>query len=247
MRFHEFEGKARGAFERIPPEYREGIDGLRVVREALPHPTLPEIYTLGMCFTESYPSDWVGPDTTRSIVVLYHGSFRRLSELDPDFDWEDELWETLTHELRHHLESLALQDDLEAVDYAMDEEFKRWEGMDFDPWYFQQGEEVADGVYRVEGHFYLEQRWDRDAFRTADRIEFRWHGEAYAILRPAALGDLHFVWVHGVDTGAGTLELVLVRERSWWESLRALFTGREAEVLESESEARMLRAEGAES
>jgi len=243
VRFREFERHAREVFERIPEEYRKGVDGLKVARDALPHPTLPEIYTLGMCYTEDYPSDWVGPETTRSIVVLYHGSFERLAELDPEFDWEKEIWETLTHEIRHHLESLALQDDLEGVDYAMDEEFKRWEGMSFDPWYFQHGDEVAEGVYGVEGHFYVEQRWEEEAFRRAERIEFGWHGERYAIPRPEALGDVHFVWVHGVDTGAGTMELVLVRKRGWWESMKALFTGREAAVRQSEAEARRLGEE----
>jgi hypothetical protein len=40
-------------------------------------------------------------------VALYWGSFRRVAAGDPDFDWEEEIWETLTHELQHHVESLA--------------------------------------------------------------------------------------------------------------------------------------------
>lgn len=32
------------------------------------------------------------------------------------FDWEGEIWETLLHELRHHLEFLAGRDDLVAED-----------------------------------------------------------------------------------------------------------------------------------
>lgn len=242
MDFPDFERRAREAFRRIPDEYREGVDGLKVVREAMPHPTMADIHTLGECRTEFYPSDWVGPETTRSIVVLYHGSFQRLAELDPKFDWEEELWETLTHELRHHLEFLAEDDALEGVDHAMDEEFKRWEGMDFDPWYYQYGDEVADGVYRVEDRFYLEQAWRKEDFRTAREVTFRWHGGRYAIPRPDVLGDVHYVWIHGVDTGRAELELVLLRKRGWWDALKRVFAGEPPEIWESE--ARAVPAEG---
>ncbi|MGH7505187.1 MAG: metallopeptidase family protein [Longimicrobiales bacterium] len=107
MTFDVFERHARSEWDRIPDRYREGIDGLVVERDAKPHPDAPDVYTLGECVTEAYPSDFGGPDTIRSAVVLYYGSFLRLSRLDETFDWEEEVWETLTHELQHHLESLA--------------------------------------------------------------------------------------------------------------------------------------------
>ena len=88
-------------------------------------PSLPDVYTLGECVTESYPSDFGGPETTRSVVVLYYGSFFRVSRQDDAFDWEVELWETLTHELQHHLESLAADDSLIDMDYAADENYRR--------------------------------------------------------------------------------------------------------------------------
>jgi hypothetical protein len=232
MRFDVFQRKARKAFASIPEHYREGIDGLTVSAEALPHPTLPDIYTLGHCLTESYPSDWTGPETTRSVVVLYHGSFRELAQLDPDFDWEEELWETLTHELRHHLESLASQDELGGVDYAMDEGFKRAEGLDFDPWYYQHGDRIAEGVFQVENHFFIEQPWTPEAFEGATELAFGWHGGEWRIPRPATLGDVHYVWVDGVDVGGGHLQLVLVRRRSWRQSLRGLLRREEASTLE---------------
>ena len=130
-----------------------------------------------MCSTESYPSDWQGPETTRSVVALYYGSFRELSRLDPGFDWEGELWETLTHELRHHLESLADQDELGGVDYAMEESFKRSEGLEFDPCYYQSGDEIAPGVYRVETDFFIEQEWTADQLARARQVRFQWRGE----------------------------------------------------------------------
>ena len=133
MRFAAFRAAAERAYGEIPERFKTGIEGLIVSRDVVPSPGLPDVYTLGECLTESWPSDWQGPDTTRSSVVLYWGSFESLSEHDPEFDWDDEIWETLTHELRHHLESLADEDRLEEVDYAMDQGFHRAEGLVFDP------------------------------------------------------------------------------------------------------------------
>ena len=238
MRFEDFERHAREAFVEIPEQYREGIDGLTVSRERLAHPTLPEVFTLGHCVTEEHLSDYAGPDTTRSMIALYWGSFRELAARDPDFDWEGELWETLTHELRHHLESLAGDDALEDVDYAADELFKRQEGLYFDPWYYQRGEDYGGGAFGVEGTQYLEQIWDGKDFERAEVIDFDWRGSRYRIPRPAELGDVHFVRVHGADLDEESLELVLSRKRGWWEGLKGLVAPAEgAAVLESEVEA----------
>lgn len=209
-----------------------------VSREARPHPDLPDIFTLGECLTESWPSEWQGPETLRSVVVLYWGSFRNLARLDPDFDWDGELWETLTHELRHHLESLAAEDQLEGVDYALDEGFKRYEGMDFDPWYYQRGDPAGPGAYRVEEQAFVEQEWTEDAFDEATELTLEWEGGRWAIPRPERLGDVHFVWVEGVVDPPATLELVLIRRRSWWEDVKRIVGASRPEVLESEAAAR---------
>lgn len=211
-----------------------------VSREARPHPELPDIFTLGECLTEAWPSEWQGPETLRSMVVLYWGSFRNLARLDPDFDWEGELWETLTHELRHHLESLAAEDQLEGVDYALDEGFKRSEGLDFDPWYYQRGDRAGPDAYRVEEQAFVEQTWAEDAFEAAGELTFEWGGRQWAVPRPDRLGDVHFVWVEGVVEPPGTLELVLVRRRSWWEDVKRVLGASRPEVLESEARARPL-------
>jgi hypothetical protein len=222
VRFRDFEVAAREAYEAIPEPFKEGVDGLVVSREAPMHPELPEVVTMGTCETEDYVSDFGSPDTTRSVVVLYWGSFKSLADRDPDFDWDGELWETLTHELRHHLESLAGEDDLEGVDYAADETFKRDEGRDFDPWYYQHGEEISGGVFKVENNFYVEQSWRAEAFDAATTLTLDWDEASYRIPRPDTLGDLHFVWLHGVVEPPLTLELVLLRQRSWWEDAKRL-------------------------
>ena len=236
MNFAAFEHAAGEAYREIPSNFKEGIDGLVVKREALSHPELPEVYTLGHCLTEDHVSDFGGPETTRSVLVLYWGSFSKLAELDPDFDWEGEMWETLTHELRHHLESLAGDDALEGVDYATDQTFKRDEGLEFDPWYYQHGAAVAAGLYRVERSWYLEQVWSSADFAEASGIDFEWEGSRYRIDRPRTLGDIHFVWISGVELGEASLELVLVRQRSWWEDVKRLAGTYRPEVYESEAE-----------
>ncbi len=217
MTLPKFEDAAHRAYREIPETYKGGLDGLSVRPEELPHPVFSDIYTLGMCSTEWYPSDWQGPETTRSVVVLYFGSFCALARNDPSFDWHQELWDTLTHEVRHHLESLARQDTLGGVDYAMEESFKRSGGLDFDPYYYQSGQQVAPGIYCVETDFFIEQQWTAGQFAGAGEVHFDWRGETFATLAPERLGDAHFLWIDGVDAGAGKLQLVLLRKRKWWE------------------------------
>jgi hypothetical protein len=231
-----FEEEAHRMWAEIPEAYKEGIDGLVVKREAEAHPEHDDYYTLGMCYTEPYPSGYMGPDSTRSFLALYWGSFRAISERNPEFNWEEELWETITHELRHHLEFLAEDDALEGLDYALEETYKREAGEEFDPWYFQSGLELAPGVRRVEYDVYIEQEWDEAEFAAADRIEFDWDGRRWAIPRPEELGDLHFVWVHGVDSGGGWVQLALVRRRRLMERVRGFFGGSDLDLIESEAE-----------
>ena len=244
MEFGDFERHARRAFEEIPDAYREGVDGLTVSRDARTHPELPGVYTLGECLTEEHLSGFGGPETTRSSIRLYWGSFRALSEESPEFDWGEEIWETLTHELRHHLESLAGDDALEGVDYAVDETFNRFEGRPFDPWYYQQGEELGHGIYRVEHNWYLERLWSEAEFAKDPWLRFVWTGRDYLMARPAEMGDIHFVHVRGLDLGDDTLELVIVRRRTWWQDVKRVAGTSRAVVLESVADAEPAEPEG---
>jgi hypothetical protein len=168
-------------------------------------------------------------------VVLYYGSFRKMAEDQPDFDWEGELWETLTHELQHHLESLADEDALEAMDYAVDESFKRERGEPFDPWYFRWGEPMREGVYRVEEEVYVERILTEEEFDHLEEIEFTWEDESYRLPRPQELGDVHFIVVDGTEP---YVQIVLVRRASWRQRLRGVLRSGVPTVLESGAEAR---------
>ena len=58
MKFKAFERAATEAWDAIPDEFKEGVDGVVVSRESVAHPTLPDIFTLGHCDTEAYASDF---------------------------------------------------------------------------------------------------------------------------------------------------------------------------------------------
>lgn len=264
MRPRAFEELAFAHWERIPAEYKQGIDGVRVLRRAMPHDELPDIYTLGECVTEAYPSDYGGPDTIRSAVVLYWGSFAALADQDRDFDWEAELWETLTHELRHHLESLASEDALEDVDYAADENFKRFEDEPFDPLFYRAGEPVppdlaprmhASGAgapshvargaiplatWRIEGEWFIELEYPTGR-PPAGEVELEWLGARHAFRLPALDADVTFALLSGgfappPSTGERIEEasLVLVRRASMWRAALDALQGRSAIVAEIE-------------
>ncbi len=235
MRFQAFEAMAREIFDEIPEVYREGIDGLTVRREAPEHPDHPGVYTLGECLTEEHVSDYGSSETTRSVIALYWGSFQALARQSEDFDWEEETWETLTHELRHHLESLAGDDALEGVDYAADQSFKRFDDEPYDPWYYQYGDEVEEGVYRIERSWYLEVERAADELAESDHVDFEWRGRWYRV--PAEEpADVHFILLDGLDVDGDAVELVVVRRRSWWESLKGLFVATAPTVAEWEAD-----------
>ena len=233
--YDEFSRVAQAAFQSVPEAYREGVEGVTTVEAVETHPEIPDVLTLGECVTQDFNSEWQGPETTRSRVVLYYGSFREMAEDDSDFDWEEELWETLTHELQHHLEFLAHEDALEAMDYALEESFKREQGEPFDPWYFQWGEPEGEGMYRVEDEVYIERVLTAEEFDRVEEIQFTWKDQSYRLVRPQELGDVHFIVV---DTIEPHLQIVLVRRASWRQRLRGALRSDGPTIVESRAEAR---------
>lgn len=222
MDFATFERHARTGWDRIPAHFKAGVDGLVVEQAAKSHPEFDEVFTMGECVTEAFPSDFGGPDTTRSTVVLYHGSFVEIArDADGDFDWEDEIWETLTHELQHHLESLAGDDALEDVDYAADQNFRRHNDESFDPYFFRAGEPLGDGLYRVEDEYFLERAFGGEKVMMIPAEG----GDVPVGLDGIDAADVTFVQI--VDGPSGELTdmtLVLTREQRGLRGLRAIAT-----------------------
>ena len=227
MRFGDFEEVARDVWEEIPGRFRAGVDGLIVDQGAKPHSDDPDIFTMGECVTEEFPSDYGGPDTIRSAVVLYYGSFRAVAEADDAFDWREEIRDTLLHELQHHLESLATEDSLEDVDYAVDENFKRMRGESFDPLFYRAGnaQEVAGPgaarAFGVDGDVFIETATPA---RDELRFEWEWAESRYRATLPATDADVTYHYIEdGPDIGDRDFCIVRIIERGVLSMLRSAF------------------------
>ena len=86
--------------DRVPDAFlRELNGGVTVSEEARRRPgDPPGVFVLGEYVTDPHLG---------ALVVFYYGSFARLFRGEPAAVWEREMWETLRHELRHHVEGLA--------------------------------------------------------------------------------------------------------------------------------------------
>ncbi|HEY8105371.1 MAG TPA: metallopeptidase family protein [Gemmatimonadales bacterium] len=208
MRLPDFDALVRRLSSEVPPAFFEGVAEVVVSPKSVPHPTRADIYTLGECIPLP-GADNASAGAIQSRIVLYHGSFVRLARLDPEFDWREEAWETLTHELRHHVEWRARAPALEAYDRAVEENFARHEGDRFDPVFYLDGESPVAGVYEVDGDFFL----DRVVRALPESLELDWHGERYRAVVPPGLTLPAFVTLDGIaEPPPGELVLVLRRK-----------------------------------
>lgn len=202
-----FEAMVRTMCDEIPAHYFDGVTEVTVSPRAVPHPVHPDVFTLGECIP--LPLEGDGPDAVQSRVVLYHGSFRALAELDEAFDWREEAWQTLTHEVRHHVEWRARRDDLAALDRAAEANFARQHGEPFDPLFHLDGEPVAEGIRHVEEDWFI----DREVRTAPATVEVGWHGRRYQVKIPPEASLPAFVTLDGVrDPPPGDLVLVLRRK-----------------------------------
>jgi predicted Zn-dependent protease with MMP-like domain len=223
----EFEKVATEVWQQIPEQFKQGVDGLIIERDAHTHADHEDFFTLGECVTEAYPSEYGGPETIRSAVVLYYGSFRAIALENDDFDWRKEIHETIFHELQHHLEHLAEEDRLGDFDYAVEQNFQRTEGQPFDPLFYRAGELIADDTYRVEDDVFVELR-----SRTSDALAYslEWGGSSYQVAVPRSDADVLYVVLAEEMSGVpGELCVVRLRQRGALRTLRAAFTGQTVE------------------
>ena len=205
MRLADFEAMVRRLSTEVPAHFFDGVAEVVVSPRAVPHPVRADIYTLGECV----PLD-VGESggDIQSRIVLYHGSFAALARLEPGYDWRGEAWDTLTHELRHHLEWRARAPDLEAFDEAAEQNFARHDGEPFDPMFHLDGEAAAPGVYAVDDDYFL----DRLVRQVPEEVRFLWHGAKYSVATPAGATLPAFLTVEGLtEPPPGDLVLVLRR------------------------------------
>lgn len=154
MTLAEFEGLVASLAEQIPEEFLSGIAEIVVSPRTVTHPDRQEIYTLGECI--ALPTTTDAPEATHSRVVLYYGSFAALARDREDFNWQEEAWETLTHEIRHHVEWRAREPSLEWLDEAVEQNYARMAGEPFDPTFYRDGEAEGGGLFRLEDDYFME-------------------------------------------------------------------------------------------
>lgn len=91
--------------------------GVNLLEEAVPDQEFPEarVYVLG-----EYCNDLLG-----RYINLYYGSFAAMAENEDwtEADWEEELRQTLSHELTHHMEGRS---GLHALDDKDEAEMAAW-------------------------------------------------------------------------------------------------------------------------
>lgn len=91
----------------------------RIVDEEVPEPILRDL-NLGIVIAEeekagggnSYVLGQYSVSSMGRSVVLFYGSFRALYSGEPEESWERRIRNTIKHELRHHVESLAGDEQL---------------------------------------------------------------------------------------------------------------------------------------
>ncbi|HWI53479.1 MAG TPA: metallopeptidase family protein [Symbiobacteriaceae bacterium] len=109
MDIEQFTELADRLMERVPEPVLEGLNGgVTIRRNALRDKHDPrDLFILG---------EYVTDPLLGCYVVIYFGSFQAVLAGEPEAMWEEELWETIRHELRHHLEVRAGEDDLDRED-----------------------------------------------------------------------------------------------------------------------------------
>ena len=215
MRLPDFEAMVRRQASEIPAEFLEGIAEVVVSRRMVPHPSRPGIWTLGECIP--LPISDGDPRHLQSRIVLYHGSFQALARETPGLDWVEEAWETLTHEVRHHVEWKARVPDLEALDVAAEANYARQDGDPFDPMFYRDGLRLPDGSFRIDDDVFVEKVIS-DLPAT---VGFRWGGEALEAPVPPGATLPAFFSINGApDPPPGELVLVLRRRTRWLDLFR---------------------------
>jgi hypothetical protein len=211
VKLDSFRNLVRRFAEDIPSHYLDGIVAIDVSPRTVLHPVRLGVYTLGECIPLHGDSHEI-----LSRVVLYHGSFAALAREREDFDWSEEGWETLLHELRHHLEWRANTEALEAYDAAAEQNFARAEGRPFDPLFYHGGEVLDEGVFRVDDDVFVE----RVVRALPKETELVWRGRRYCVAVPP--GSLpRYLLMEGVtDPPAGDLVLVFRSKPRVWDLLR---------------------------
>ncbi len=92
---------ANGVIESLPRDLFKHLNGGIVVEPSAKEEG--EFFILG---------EYIEDPGMGKIIILYYGSFRETLGDVSVGEWKEEIEDTIVHELRHHIESLAGVDDL---------------------------------------------------------------------------------------------------------------------------------------
>jgi hypothetical protein len=133
MDFQTFKTLIEDFLDVIPEEFMTGLQGVHVFEMTKRDPHNPRLVRMGE-YTDP------GPDSVLDHrvhlgrhVAIYYGSFLEVARNNPEFDWEFQAWDTLTHELQHHNESKAGEVTLIEWDRRALEAFRR--NRSIEPWW----------------------------------------------------------------------------------------------------------------
>ena len=127
MTYNEFRTTAEEIVAEIPDEFLRGLQGVHILEDERLEENYVDVWRMGE-YLDPGPEEFLGSgEGLGRHIALYYGSFIRVADGDPEFDWEEELWETITHELRHHVESLAGDVTLIEEDLMSAQEFPRFD------------------------------------------------------------------------------------------------------------------------
>lgn len=224
-----FESVALMYWERVPDRFKVGVTALVIEPGAYRNDEFEDGWVYGYC--EPDEAVMLLPDApVQSLITLFYGSFVHISAMTEDFDWHEELWETLTHEIRHHLEWRAGVDHLGDDDDLQDDHERCMLGRPFRPDYHRTGTPLARDVFLGAGCVFLELPLRKKAWLAVARegASRRWAGIEASIppVDIATLEGADLVYVpadlellEGTEDSALPFDevvLVLRRVRGWF-------------------------------
>lgn len=150
-----FERRAGELWASIPAQFREGVTAFHVEPGTFDMGRCADDLVLGLCEPDAAIAAIPGAPLC-SIIRVFYGTFVDTASSDPDFDWEGELWETIRHELQHHLEHRAGVDHL-GVEDEVEIAHQRWlDGEPVDPHFYRWGVQLDRAVWLAAGDLFIE-------------------------------------------------------------------------------------------
>lgn len=191
MDLETFERRAGEVWASFPAQFKDGVTALVIEPGAWGWGEFDDDWCYGRCDPDEALAAIPGAPHG-SIIRLFYGSFVHISRDDETFDWEYELWETIRHELQHHLGMRAGHDQL-----GDDEEAERdWEryldGRDVPFAFHRRANPLDKGVWSTDHVLFLEVPLKKQAwFKLSESGAQTTWGPIRATVPPLDCNILH--------------------------------------------------------